>query len=185
MPTRTEENDADLPRVWIAFDEVKLPMNTGALIRSAYFFNGGVIAGSQAGPLPYVSPDAAKAACGALDILTAKKRLFRPQDDDLAAFVKNSRSNGWNVIGTGFGEDAVELAEATQAYSASSGSGTIIVVGSEGRGLRREVSDACQALVMIPGGCPDDVDSLNVSASSAILLHQFSASLKPGSGFRV
>ena len=28
LPARTAENDADLPRVWIAFDEVKLPMNT-------------------------------------------------------------------------------------------------------------------------------------------------------------
>jgi 21S rRNA (GM2251-2'-O)-methyltransferase len=58
---------------------------------------------------------------------------------------------------------------------------TILVLGSEGRGLRTLVARACSSFVKIPGGVSlnddDDsqagVDSLNVSVTGGILLWHF------------
>ena len=64
------------------------------------------------------------------------------------------------------------------------GKPTILVLGSEGRGLRTLVARACSDFVMIPGGSAvaDDtqagVDSLNVSVSGGIFLFHFCQSLK-------
>ena len=79
------------------------------------------------------------------------------------------------MIGTGFDNSAIPLSQAKSDFASSKGAGTIIVVGSEGRGLRQSVADVCHTLVTIPGGSQENVDSLNVSATSAILLHQFAA----------
>jgi 23S rRNA (guanosine2251-2'-O)-methyltransferase len=46
----------------------------------------------------------------------------------------------------------------------------VIVIGSEGRGLRPRVADACDVLVSIP--VSGRVGSLNVSAAAAILLFE-------------
>ena len=64
------------------------------------------------------------------------------------------------------------------------GKPTVLVLGSEGRGLRTLVARACSDFVQIPGGstgADDDtqagVDSLNVSVSGGIFLFHFCRSL--------
>jgi 21S rRNA (GM2251-2'-O)-methyltransferase len=56
---------------------------------------------------------------------------------------------------------------------------TVLVMGSEGFGLRTTVRNSCQVLLSIPGvaqpetdrPCGVVVDSLNVSVATGILLH--------------
>ena len=47
-----------------------------------------------------------------------------------------------------------------------------LVVGSEGRGLRKKTSELADELVAIPQA-PGGIASLNASCASAVLLHEF------------
>jgi 23S rRNA (guanosine2251-2'-O)-methyltransferase len=56
------------------------------------------------------------------------------------------------------------------AYTAPDYSGGVVVVlGAEGRGLRPRVAASCDALVALP--LLGRLDSLNVSATAAVLLY--------------
>ena len=48
--------------------------------------------------------------------------------------------------------------------------GVVLVLGAEGRGLRPRVAAACDDLVSLP--LRGRIDSLNVSATAAVLLYQ-------------
>jgi 23S rRNA (guanosine2251-2'-O)-methyltransferase len=48
--------------------------------------------------------------------------------------------------------------------------GVVVVLGAEGRGLRPRVAASCDALVSLP--LKGRIDSLNVSATAAILLYE-------------
>ncbi|GJV23149.1 rRNA methyltransferase 1, mitochondrial [Tanacetum coccineum] len=91
--------------------------------------------------------------------------------------------NGWRVIGGSVAPRAVGLNEVT------TGEPTILVLGSEGIGLRPLVKRSCTQLVKIPGNIPVHsspglkdaeteglhsflaVESLNVSVTAGVLLH--------------
>ena len=70
------------------------------------------------------------------------------------------------VLGAGVGENSVPVSDLDPAQP------SVLVVGSEGEGLRTTVKRACDALVQV-GSAPDNsgVDSLNVGVAGAILLH--------------
>ena len=57
---------------------------------------------------------------------------------------------------------------------------TVIVLGSEGKGLRTNVQMACSELVRIgaSSALPEGIDSLNVSVAAGILVHHFLTSMK-------
>ena len=148
--------------VWLALDELSDPQNLGALLRSARFLGAaGVLAAAKnSAPL---SPVVSKASAGAAE--EADVYAVR----NLAAFLAASRENGWRVLGAGVDARAAPLNEV------EGGVPTILVVGSEGRGLRTTVARACDGLVSISGFDPaggSDVDSLNVAVAGGILLHK-------------
>ncbi|XP_017223335.1 uncharacterized protein LOC108199846 isoform X2 [Daucus carota subsp. sativus] len=171
--------------LWLALDEVTDPQNLGAIIRSAYFFGaaGVVLCAKNSAPLSGV---VSKASAGSLELMELRccKNMMQ--------FLVSSAENGWRVLGGSVAPKSAPLNEV------ASGLPTILVLGSEGTGLRPLVERSCTQLIKIPGNIPVDVsaaveddetletnpkcsaeefrsflavESLNVSVAAGVLLH--------------
>ncbi|HEV2999943.1 MAG TPA: 23S rRNA (guanosine(2251)-2'-O)-methyltransferase RlmB [Solirubrobacteraceae bacterium] len=144
----------------VALDEVQDPQNLGAIARTAE------CAGADGLIVPErrsaeVTPAAAKASAGAVEHLPIARVR------NLADFLADAKAAGcWC-----YGADAGGAARYDEPDYAG---GVVLVVGAEGKGLRPRVASTCDALVSIP--VRGRVDSLNVSAASAILLFEISRS---------
>ncbi|KAK4352899.1 hypothetical protein RND71_028417 [Anisodus tanguticus] len=182
-PVSIEEESTPL---WVALDEVTDPQNLGAIIRSAYFFgaSGIVLCAKNSAPLSGV---VSKASAGSLELVELRSCK------NMMQFLTSSAENGWRILGGSVSSRAVPLHESVP------GTPTILVLGSEGTGLRPLVERSCTELVKIPGNIPVDiiagededavdaerdnsfsgqnfrsfmaVESLNVSVAAGVLLH--------------
>ncbi|XWS26774.1 hypothetical protein CRYUN_Cryun26dG0059100 [Craigia yunnanensis] len=181
-PVSNEEKGS----LWVALDEVTDPQNMGAIIRSAYFFgaSGLVLCAKNSAPLSGVVN---KASAGSLELMELR------YCKNMMQFLVSSAENGWRVLGGSVSSKAVPLNEVLPGVP------TILVLGSEGTGLRPLVERSCTQLVRIPGNIPVDVaarevddmeptevdsgcsgeefrsflavESLNVSVAAGVLLH--------------
>ena len=98
----------------------------------------------------------AKAACGALDIVK------RVQVTNLATAMRELKEAGWWIVGL--------EGEATQLLSDIKCSAkTVMVLGAEGKGMRRLTAECCDERVRLPMGT--GMESLNVSNAAAISLY--------------
>jgi 23S rRNA (guanosine2251-2'-O)-methyltransferase len=142
--------------VLIMLDQVTDPQNVGAVFRSAAAFGAkGVILQDRHAP-PF-SGALAKAAAGALDV-TPHARVV-----NLARALDQLADLGWRAVGLA-GDADEPLADVLDARP------TVLVLGSEGEGLRRLVSEHCDALARIP--MPGGFESLNISAAAAVALYE-------------
>ena len=148
---------ASPPRgVLVMLDQVTDPQNVGAVFRSAAAFGArGVIV--QDRHAPAFSGALAKAAAGALDAIPHARVV------NLARALDELDRLGWRAVGLA-GDAAEPLDQVLD------GRPTVLVLGSEGDGLRRLVSEHCDALARIP--MPGGFESLNVSAAAAIALYE-------------
>jgi 21S rRNA (GM2251-2'-O)-methyltransferase len=84
-------------------------------------------------------------------------------------FLRAAAADGWRVVGAALAPSAVRTRDLPR------GPPTLLVLGSEGRGLRPMVQESCDVLLRIDGrterAADDPVDSLNVSVAGAIALH--------------
>ncbi|RDX61598.1 mrm1, partial [Mucuna pruriens] len=181
-PVSIDEGKGSL---WVALDEVTDPQNLGAIIRSAYFFgaSGVVLCAKNSAPLSGV---VSKASAGSLELMELR------YCKNMMQFLVSSAENGWRVLGGSVSSKAISLDEVVPGLP------TILVLGSEGTGLRPLVERSCTELVRIPGNIPFDsstseldgesnglnsqssgkeflsflaVESLNVSVAAGVLLH--------------
>ena len=151
--------------VWLALDEVTDPQNLGALIRSALFLgvDGVLVSAKNSCPL---TPTVSKASAGAMEVMKVHAARNLPRTLEAA------KEAGWQVAGAA-------LAESVEPEQLEHSAPTVLVLGSEGKGLRTNVLRACSDVVRIPRGMSgaaseDDaalVDSLNVSVAGGILLY--------------
>jgi 23S rRNA (guanosine2251-2'-O)-methyltransferase len=145
------------PGVILALDQLQDPRNLGAACRSAEAAGalGVVITERRAAQ---VTPAAAKASAGAVEHLDVARVR------NLADWLAEAKDAGaW-----AYGADA----GAPQPYTSVDLSDglTVLVLGGEGKGLRRRVAASCDALVSIP--LAGRVESLNVSAAATVLLFE-------------
>jgi len=136
---------------------VQDPHNLGAVARSAEAAGatGLVIPDRRAAA---VTPAVCKASAGAVEHLAIAR--VRNLADWLAA--AKTREGLW-VYGA--------AADGAAVYSTVDLTGPVVLVlGSEGRGLRPRVAAACDALVSIP--LRGRTESVNVSAAAAVLLFE-------------
>ncbi len=139
----------------VILDQVSDPHNVGAIMRSAAAYDAiAVIV-----PKDHSAPETAtmaKAACGALDVVK------RVSVTNLATAMRELKDAGWWIVGLE-GEATRLLTEVK--FSAK----TVIVLGAEGKGMRRLTADLCDERVRLPMGA--GMESLNVSNAAAIALY--------------
>jgi 23S rRNA (guanosine2251-2'-O)-methyltransferase len=140
----------------VALDQVTDPHNLGAVCRSAE------VAGAAGVAIPMrrsaaITPAACKSAAGAVEHLPVARV------SNLADWLSLAKEAGAWIYGAEPG--------APTAYTEADLSGKVVLVmGSEGRGLRRRVAESCDLLVSLPAR--GRVGSLNVSAAAAVLLFE-------------
>lgn len=143
----------------VALDQVQDPRNLGAVCRSAE------AAGATGVALPSrrsatVTAAVCKASAGAVE------HLLVARVGNLADWLAKAKDAGAWIYGAAAG------ARAEYARVDLTGK-VVLVLGSEGKGLRRRVAQSCDLLVSIP--TRGRVASLNVSAAAAVLLFEAAA----------
>jgi 23S rRNA (guanosine2251-2'-O)-methyltransferase len=139
----------------VALDEIQDPQNLGAVCRTAE------AAGVTGVVLPerrsaQVSAAVCRASAGAVEHLAVARVR------NLADFLRAAKRAGCWCYGA--------AAQAPVRYDVPDFTGgVVLVLGSEGRGLRPRVAAACDELLSIP--LRGRVGSLNVSAAAAVLLY--------------
>lgn len=141
----------------IALDQVQDPRNLGAVCRSAE------VAGASGVVIPArgaaaVTPAVCRTSAGAVEHLPVAR--VRNLADWL---LEAKRVTGLWAYGA--------AADAANAHTDQDLTGRVILVlGSEGRGIRPRVAGACDAMVAIPSR--GRTESLNVSAAASVLLFE-------------
>ncbi len=139
----------------LCLDEVQDPHNLGAVCRVAEASGcSGVVIPERRSAT--VTPATCKASAGAVEHLAVA------QVRNLADWLATAKAAGAWVYGA--------ASDAPVAYDAPDyGGRVVLVLGSEGRGLRPRVSAACDALVALP--LRGKIDSLNVATAAAALVY--------------
>ena len=152
--------------VVVVLDQVQDPRNLGAICRVAECAGAaGVVIGERR--TAQVTPVVCRASAGAVEHLPVAR--VRNLADYLGA--AKERAGTW-IYGAAVSPEAVP-------YDQPDYSGRVVLVlGSEGSGLRPRVAAACDQLVALP--LRGRVESLNVSAAAAALLYGILQSDRPG-----
>ncbi len=143
----------------VALDEVTDPHNFGAIVRSAVAFgaDGLLTLKHRAAP---VTPVVVRASAGATEHAAIARVANLAQTLDLLA------ERGMDVVGLD-----MEGNMAIDALDVGPG-GLVLVVGSEGRGLRRLTRERCTRIASIAMSGP--IASLNASVAAGIAIHHAS-----------
>ena len=150
-----EEIAASGSGVILVLDQVTDPQNVGAILRSAAAFGArGVV--MQDRHAPPLGGALAKAAAGAMERMSVARVV------NLSRALEVLADAGWTSIG-------LDSDAETRLSDALDTPAVVIVLGSEGEGLRRLVAEHCDILAGIP--MPGGFESLNVASAAAIALY--------------
>ena len=140
--------------VWVALEDMRDPGNLGTIIRTAdaVAAAGVILVGQSCDPF---ARDCVRATTGSIFGVP----LVRMESD---AFVALCKTWAGDVVGTHL--------KAKDDFRRNYKVPTLLVMGSEGRGLSDELSEACKTLVRIP--MLGDAESLNVATATALMLYE-------------
>ncbi len=140
----------------VALDQVTDPHNLGAVCRSAE------AAGASGVVIP-VRRSAAVTAATCKSAAGAVEHLSVARVPNLADWLAQAKDAGAWIYGA--------AADAPASYTDADLSGKVVLVlGSEGRGLRRRVASGCDLMISV--STRGRIGSLNVSAAAAVLLFE-------------
>ncbi len=143
-------------RLLVALDELEDPQNFGAILRSAVAMGADAVVWPEHRSAP-LTPATFRASAGAVEHAT----LCRVSS--LTNALESMRAAGVSVVGLDMDGpvtiDAVDLRGSVA-----------LVVGAEGKGLRKTVKRACDHLARLP--MSGSIGSLNASVSIAIALYE-------------
>ncbi|GAA2839626.1 23S rRNA (guanosine2251-2'-O)-methyltransferase [Leucobacter komagatae] len=159
MDLLEEVFDRDETPLFVALDGVTDPRNLGAIIRSVGAFGGqGVIVPQRR--TASLNSASWKTSAG------AAARIPVARASNLTQTLKELKKQGLFVVGLD-GDGDVSLPGLDLA-----GRPLVIVVGSEGKGLSRLVSETCDAIVSIPISAV--TESLNAGIAASVALYEVS-----------
>ncbi|MGY1894141.1 23S rRNA (guanosine(2251)-2'-O)-methyltransferase RlmB [Nocardia gipuzkoensis] len=144
------------PALLVALDNISDPRNLGAVVRSVAAFGGhGVLIPQRRSAS--VTAVAWRTSAG------AAARLPVARATNLTRTLKDWASQGVQIVGLDAGGE-------TSLDDFDGREPTVIVVGSEGKGLSRLVRESCDAILSIPMAGP--VESLNASVAAGVVLSE-------------
>jgi 23S rRNA (guanosine2251-2'-O)-methyltransferase len=146
-------NDASIV---VALDELEDPQNFGAVIRSAVAMGASAILWPEHHAAP-LSPATFRASAGAVEHATLCRVTSLPKA------LERLRETGARVIGLDANADAL-IADVPMEGA------VVLVVGAEGKGLRKLVKGACTDLAKLP--MSGAIDSLNAAVAAGIALYE-------------
>ncbi len=142
----------------LILDQVTDPQNIGAIIRSCVAFNTLALI-MQDKNSPAESGAMAKASAGMIEHLPVCRVT------NLSRAIEQLKNAGFWTIGMdGYAQTTIDKLK--------KGGKTAVIMGSEGKGMRRLVEEACDITVRLP--ISEKVESLNVSTAAAIALYEIS-----------
>lgn len=140
----------------VLLDEIQDPHNVGAIIRTAHLCGASGIVLLKHRQV-WITNAVCKAAAGAQEYLPIVKEV------NLVNVINYLKKNDFSVYGaTGFGGGSIFKEKLKFPLG--------LILGSEGKGLRRLVKENCDVLVTIP--MEGKIDSFNVSVAAGILMGQ-------------
>jgi 23S rRNA (guanosine2251-2'-O)-methyltransferase len=147
----------------VALDQVQDPQNLGSICRTAECVGaaGVVIPERRAAE---VTAAVCKASAGAVEHLPVARVR------NMADFLGDARRAGFWSYGASASGASPERPPAPYDGPDYAGSGVVLVLGSEGSGLRPRVAKACDELIALP--LLGSIESLGVSAAAAALLYE-------------
>ncbi|MDO5021782.1 MAG: 23S rRNA (guanosine(2251)-2'-O)-methyltransferase RlmB [Eubacteriales bacterium] len=139
----------------VMLDQITDPHNLGAIMRSA------VCTGAHGVIIPRhravgLTNAAVKAAAGAVEYIPVARVT------NLAQTIKELKKQGLWVYGMDMGGKPYAETDFT--------SGVVIVIGSEGSGISKNVREACDEVLSIP--MTGEIGSFNASVAAGIIMHR-------------
>lgn len=140
---------------WIACEDIQSPGNLGTILRTSDAVGGAglILLGDATDPY---DPATVRASMGAM----FSQRLVRTTVNSLAQW---KRQRQWLLVGT---SPSGSIDYQSVAYT----SPTIVLLGSERKGLSQELQSMCDLMVRIP--MVGRSDSLNVAIATGIMLYE-------------
>ncbi len=152
----------DQEGIVVMLDEIYDPQNFGSILRSCECFGVlGAVYSKNRGTS--ITPVVSKASVGASELITLI------EVSNLATTVSKFKSEGYYVMTTEVGADTTSL------YSFEFPKKTLLIMGSEGRGIQPLLRKQADFKIYIP--MLGKIDSLNVSQATAVLLSHFNKAL--------
>lgn len=141
----------------VMLDQVTDPHNVGAIMRSACAFGAAGLV-MQRKHSPVLDGVLAKAACGAVEHVPVA------YETNLSRAIEELKEGGFFVFG---------LSEHSNKSlgSVKPGGKVVVVLGSEGDGMRRLIKENCDEVLKLPTAGP--IASLNVSNAAAVAFFAF------------
>jgi 23S rRNA (guanosine2251-2'-O)-methyltransferase len=149
-------DQARQPRCLVLLDQVTDPHNFGAVIRSAAAFGACAVV-VQDRHSPPLNGVLAKAASGALETVPIVPVV------NIARTLEQLGRGGF--LRLAFADESRETLQTLDLAR-----DTVLVLGSEGEGIRPAVREACDQRVVVP--MQSGVDSLNVGNASAVFFYE-------------
>lgn len=148
---------SDLDDKIVVFNGIVNSENIGSIIRNACAFGVNSIIYDSSSSDPYLRR-AVRVSMGSVFLC----KIY--QSKNLIDSINQLKRNGYTIIGAEICESSIPLGEIAFPQKVA------IIFGAEGPGITKEILENCDFLTYIP--IEKAVDSINVSAASAIILNR-------------